>query len=904
MTVLSRPIPSKSFRSWRITTGNFEKRLCVQERTAEGLDKNRRIAHRLLYRETDFLRYRIIFSYNTLDYEMDPVKKHLAMGNASRSSRMVLAVANSLQEIMCDWAAITLLFKDRSLATMSDLLTADSWKRLHACLSENSTFTEASKVETEPKLFIESGVIKDVGCVSSSRSRESEQENGLRYDMQQQQQLLLDAQDMCFIRIMSLWSWLHPLDTFVYLSLLIFALGCGVMRFLSFFLISLGAGFTYPLRPMSREELQEFGERLCQLENYLGWRSPRHVVSSIIALALVKHVMLVLFPQLNLMDALESVLLPSLVSLLLYRGVFQLFCGVNLRVPISFVTGTTFEEPVCPTTPCVMNDENGENRFLMSKDVEKTPATLDPHEKALHDELLPEGPFSKIITRCVKFASVSNGWTTRERRRSGAVVFEKKSNYSGKTAILVVANIPNANAGTLQHLLLDDPDFEDDKGSYAYQYDSLLERRASVKALGINERLVLTRYKTLQWGVAPREVLTWVSCANLFTPSQQEALGIRPDNGKGLLAFSQCGVACLDDVFTLPPSIVSDKHERAVSHIYLIMGLEEADGSLTLHLCHDIDPKGNIPGTFQFYTNKQHVKKTEAMMRLLSEIGPKPNLVHPYVNARDFSPFINRPVSLKNKKISEEAPTREDTRELSSADTVSDPEVERIVKKAVDGLLRREWKLVLDKKGISLWSVILPWCEKKAMKTITFVPGATPSDLESVLTEISLAKRLGRNLESRTEIKKVSDTISIFRTTFTSPISGIDPREMVTREVSRYCPSLAKCAELGIPCSDGATEGSVFMRVGEDATEELPPDPKYKRGRVFMSLVMAEEMVDNKGVKGIRVTRSASGDPGGLLPTAIVDGVLLMQWGEAAKLTECIKEKAAARLKSLSTNVE
>ncbi|PWU88618.1 hypothetical protein C4B63_70g92 [Trypanosoma cruzi] len=899
MTILSRPIPSNSFRSWRITAGNFEKRLCVQERTVEGLSKNKRIAHRLLYRETDFLRYRIIFSYNTLDYEMDPVKRHVAVKKTSRSSRIVLAVANSLQEIMCDWDIITLLFKDRSLATMSDLLAADSWKRLHECLSDASTLTEASKAETEQNLVSESSVIKDVKCISSSHSGESGQENGLSYDMQQQQQLSVDAQDMCFIRIMSLWSWLHPLDTFVYLSLLIFALGCGAMRFFSFFLISLGAGFTYPFRPMSREELQEFEERLCQLESYLGWRSPRHVVSTIISLALVKHVMLVLFPQLNLMDALESVLLPSLVSLLLYRGIFQLFCGVNLRVPVSAAAGTAFEEPVCPTTPCVVNDVNEENGFLMSNDVEGTPATLDAHEKALHDELLPEGPFSEIITRCVKFASVSNGWATREKRRSGAVVFEKKSNYSGKTAVLVVANIPHANAGTLQHLLLDDPDFEDDKGSYAYEYDSLLEKRASVKALGINERLVLTRYKTLQWGIAPREVLTWVSCANLFTPSQQEALGIRSDNGKGLLAFSQSGVACLDDSVTLPPSIASDRHERAVSHIYHIMGLEEADGSLTLHLCHDVDPKGNIPGTFQSYANKQHVKKTEAMMRLISEIGPKPNIVHPYVNARDFIPFINRPVPCKNKKLSGETPTCEHTRELPPADTVPDPEAERIVKSVVEGLLPRQWKLVLDKKGISLWSTVLPWCDKKAMKTVTFVPGATPRDLESVLTDMGIGKRLARGVESRGEIKKVSDSISIFRTTFSSPVSSIDPREMVTREVTRYYPSLAKCTALGIPCSDGAKEGSIFLHVGEDATEELPPNPNYQRGRVFMSLVMAEEMEDKKGVRGIRVTRSASVDPGGSIPKAIADGVLFLQWQEAARLTDCIKEVAAARLKSL-----
>ncbi|RNF25853.1 uncharacterized protein Tco025E_01896 [Trypanosoma conorhini] len=898
MTILSRPTPSRSHRSWKVTVGSLEERLCVQQRTEEGLKKNKRLAHRLFYRGTDLAQFRIIYSSNPLDYAADAARQHAAQKEANTSPRVVLAVADDPQEIMRDWETLAFLWKKRAALNTSDLLTADSWNRLRGCIADVPVPAGAPTVGIGPKADAERGMLRGGSCCfpsSSSPSRASAEEEVSSREPRRQEEAKLDAYDVFLTRFMRLWHWRYPSGTFLYLLLLALASRCGTMQFPVFCIMTLLAGLTYPLGAMTDEELAEGGQMLSRLETLLGWRSPRQVVTALITLVVVEHVVELLFPQWRFLDALERVLLPLLAASLLYSGASHVAASVSPQTPLAAITDHALEAPASLAEQTVVDGESGEKQFVMDGHLDARPPALDACGKALRDELTPEGPFSAIITRCIEFASVSNGWVVRERRRSGVVVLEKQSPYSKKSAVLFIANIPHANVGTLQHVLLDDPEFKDAKNSYAYQYDKLLAQRASVAALGINEILVLTRYKSSHWGVACREVLNWVSCANLFTPAQQEALGLRRDDGNGLLAFAQCGVACADDAVALPPAMASESHERAAAHIYLIMGLEEADGSLTLHVCHDVDPKGRLPDRFHSFANKQHVAKSEAIMALLGRIGPKPNIVRPYVNARDFDPIIRHAPSCDNATPNGDAEACEHAREPALEKTMPDPEVERIARRFVQELLLREWKLHSEKKGTSLWTTTTPWSDRKAMRTISFVPGVTLGDVEAVVKDLSLAAKLDKSIENKVIVEKVSDAVTLYRTTFHAPMWGVAARDVVTREAAAYYPDLAECEALGLPLTSGVSEGSVLLCAGEDATEELPTTPNYCRGRVFLFGVLAEEVEGEPGVRGVRLVRCAAADPGGSIPNIVVDAALVMQLENAARLSACVKQHASAR---------
>ncbi|RNF10625.1 hypothetical protein TraAM80_01441 [Trypanosoma rangeli] len=901
MTILSRPTSSYSYLSWKVLVGSVEDRLCVQQRTDEGVEKNKQFLHRLLYRSTDLVQYRIIYSSDPLDYAADTARQSVARKEVNAPPRMVLAVADDAQAIMREWEIITQLWRKYVLSDMSNGLTVNSWKKLYAHIADSTTPAGTPTVDMELTADGDRELLKGGNyCSLSPFSRVPEEEEAPNREPLKQQEPLLDVYDVYLIRIMHLWCWTYPLGTLLYLFFLVIASRCGVMQFPLFCIITLLVGFTYPLRLMDSGELAGGGRIRCRLEMLLGWRSPRHVVASLIALVMVEHVVALLFPEWNLVEVLGRALLPMLAASLMYNGVFHVVEAVNPQMPFDSVENHTFKTQVILEEETLLDGEKGGKEFVVDGNLERAPPALDARKKALRDELTPEGPFSSIITRCIAFASVSNGWEVREKRPNGAVVLERQSMYSKNAAVLFIANVPHANVGTLQHLLLDDPEFTDAKTSYAYQYDKLLVQRANVAMLGINELLVLTRYKAAQWGVSSREVLNWVSCANLFTPSQQDSLGLRRDDGNELLAFAQCGVACADDVVVaLPPAPTSEVYERAAAHIYLIMGLEEADGSLTLHVCYDVDPKGRIPNRFHAYINKQQVEKAEAIMTLLGKIGPKQNIVRPYVNARDFDPIIRHSPSCGNATSNKETDAWENAGMLTLKTTPPDTEVERIARRFVQELFLREWKLHSEKKGITLWTTRTPWSDRKAMRTISFIPGATLGDVEAVVNDLSLAPKLDRSIESQVVLKKVSEAVMVLRTTFHAPMWGVAAREVVTRATTAYYFGLAECVALGLPPMNGVCEGSVLLCVGEDAAKEFQTTPKYCRGRVFLFGVLAEEVEDEQGVRGVRLVRCAAADPGGSIPNIVVDAALVLQLENAANMVEFIKQQAAARKNSL-----
>ncbi|KEG13634.1 hypothetical protein DQ04_00881020 [Trypanosoma grayi] len=908
MTILLTPVPSNSFRSWKVMGGGLEQELCVQERTAEGLAKNKRLGHRLLYRPTDFTRYRIIHSRNPVDYDPSAVKRDADQKAEESVLRVVLAVADSFEEIMEDWEKVRV-----------------NWGK---CVQNGSSTSEAlpavcgtSLTVEKPKVPYQSNSVEtSADPAAGSCNGNATASDHLELTPTKKQissrspQESLDAYDLCLIRIIGLWQWRCPVETLVYMVVVTLSWWCGVLCWPVLCLVTICAGLPWHGCPLKSDEQAEGARTLQQLEELLGWRSPRGVVSSFATVVLLEYVAAMARPGWRWAHVVECAVPPVLIVSLLHTGLRHLQRWA-----------TAYSQPTATEPPAVKVLANSLRQSGTKEEEEKTEeeiksvvgdiaeaplSPLNARETALRDEISPEGPFSLIVRLPIEFAAESRGWGKRHVRQDGLVIWEKTSEYSKNKAVLITGNVLNANVGSLQELLLDDPNFEDRKTTYAYKYDKLLSGRALVKTLGRNEFIVLTRYSSPAWGAAPREVLSCISTANLLTPAQQEALGLRQASsanahGRELLAFAQCGIHCPQDAVLLPPSLASRQHQRAVAHIYLIMGLEEADGSLTLRLCFDVDPGGHA-SSLQAFANKQHILKAAAIANLIAEIGPKPNKVLPYVNSRDFSPLLYRQPSVVGAMSSVKAATG-DHKEVASPTPIvtttsttaplakgTDPEVARIAKRFVQELLLLGWELQSDKNAISLWTTKTAWTDKKAVKTVTFVPGVALGDVDVVLNDLGLAAKLDKSIKKKTEVKTVTAAVKVFHTTFLSPMWGVAARDMVTRVVMSYYPSPADCATIGLPSVDEAVQRPIFLHVAEDASEEVPKSKEYQRGRVFSFGVLAEEVTEENGVKGVRLTRCAAVDPGGSLPTAIVDAAVTLQIENTLRLVEIIKQHATA----------
>ncbi|KAH9599789.1 hypothetical protein LSM04_006170 [Trypanosoma melophagium] len=883
MTILPKPISSTSFRSWKVIAGGLERQLCVQERTLDGLEKNKRFRHRLMYRVTDLARYRIIYSSNPLDYESEETKGKVGRRkDSNKTGRMVLAVADSLSNIMQEWEKIITVWEERShmngtlddkeISATKTSLTGNIWNELLQCIATADTISpnitnEEKNETTEANLNLHSN-----GIQNKTENLESQLERTLQTQ---------DVYDMFFIRIIGLWYGYRPIEAFVYLLMLTIGWFSGLLHWPLLCILTLCVGFQWRHEEMDSNENKQCMQTLCNLEKLLGWRNPQRVVLTLIMVVLLEYVINLCLHRCILRDIMEWIVPPVLSLSLLYTGIHRFPNKLTSFSDIDTVDIPLSKENVVSPLQSILKPPMKTMERIDETNSKPVLPPLNEREKALRDEIAPEGPFSNIVRRTIGFASESNGWIKREKRSDGLVIWEKLSNYSNKTAVLITANIPSANVGSLQELFLDDPEFEDKKTTYAYKYDALLSKRALVKQLGRNEFIVLTRYKSPGWGTAPREVLSCISCANLFTPSQQEELGIRSfnseeENGKELMAFAQCGIDCPEDAIPLPPSLASREHQRAAAYIYLIMGLEEADGSLTLRLCFDVDPKGNIPGSLQYHANKQQIAKAEKIAKLLRGMGPKPNMLRTYVNSRDFFPLLER---LPSAESSTPASKKEisNVESQSLTDSTTNPEVIRISKRFVEELLLRDWKLHSTKNGVSLWKTTTPWTDKKAVKTVTFIPYVTVKDLDAVLNNLSLATTLDKTVKEKRVVKTISREIQIFQTKFRSPMWGIAARDMVTRTVMSYYPSADECVAIGLTNDIRASQGSVFLHVAEDAAEELPISAGYTRGNVFLYGVLVEETVDEDGVEGVRLTRCAAADPGGSIPIAIVDAAAVLQ---------------------------
>lgn len=149
MPVLAQPLPSSSYRAWEVIGGDVFHHLLVQERTKGGLDSNRTLYHRLMYRKHDHYAYRIIYSSDPIDFSGatahgTPASSTLSASGKQKKSakraktlRLVLAVAQSRDEIFLDWERVKEFRAAASLTQASSML--ECWTDFQQAARRNGT---------------------------------------------------------------------------------------------------------------------------------------------------------------------------------------------------------------------------------------------------------------------------------------------------------------------------------------------------------------------------------------------------------------------------------------------------------------------------------------------------------------------------------------------------------------------------------------------------------------------------------------------------------------------------------------------------------------------------------------------------------------------------------------------
>ncbi|CAJ1032959.1 hypothetical protein, conserved [Leishmania lindenbergi] len=279
------------------------------------------------------------------------------------------------------------------------------------------------------------------------------------------------------------------------------------------------------------------------------------------------------------------------------------------------------------------------------------PAAIKPHEdltdadrREMAELGIGEGAFNRILTSCIKF-TFSSGWSVRKRDAEYDILWETKlSENCNKQAMRFTAHVPNCNTGSLEAILVDDKNFDDDPSvSCMYKYDRLLLQNHVQKRIAGNITVQRMNYRSPVPLVSPRQMVTYTTLGALLTPAQQKELGIRPtglnngaadaDRTDSLMAFIQCGVDYTGDEVEL-------KKGSELGHVYnySVLGLEEPDGSMTVIMTMDMDPAGRLPAKVVDMASDEQHKKMQLIVELLKEKGKQPHLCRVYENTRDF-PF-------------------------------------------------------------------------------------------------------------------------------------------------------------------------------------------------------------------------------------------------------------------------
>ena len=188
MTILSKPVPTKSHNAWEVIGGVHN--MLVQRRTEHGLQSNQTFYHKVLYKSTDHYPFRIIYSDDPEDYgdfelpapPVSPARKKL-FGRKSKPLRLVVALAQSREEVLLDWDTIK---KARSVLGQREISPAEDWTTMFRAIE----IVVRSEEETAETVYcsnarlteIPDDVLKTPNSPSDDNSTDDEAADRPRFD--------------------------------------------------------------------------------------------------------------------------------------------------------------------------------------------------------------------------------------------------------------------------------------------------------------------------------------------------------------------------------------------------------------------------------------------------------------------------------------------------------------------------------------------------------------------------------------------------------------------------------------------------------------------------------------------------------------------------------------------------
>nr|CCC95315.1 unnamed protein product [Trypanosoma congolense IL3000] len=879
MTILPVPTLSKSFRSWEVIAGNLQLGICLQQRTDEGMQKNKGIAHRLFYSEADLKKYRIIRSSNPVDYRLTTgaSEDKGADAKCNGKPRYVLASSDTFEEISADWNRVRA--KGPSAYGLKKILGDSQTSRNSSLGNQVSEFSDFERfpscfgaaleksANSEWKDTLEISQLSDWSVGSRSSSPSPLQKSSV------------DAYEKCLIRIMGLWGWSYPIDTAAYVIVLSFGWWYDVLRWPAFFMITLITGFIRCGQAMSSNEEDEGKTRLGYVHSLFNEKRTRTITIVLLIAVTLQLLVELLLPQLTIVSVLERLLPPLVVVSLLHCALVRFFSHLSASVRAAW-------SPIRSRANSMNSIRSKEKSGYGSRDHSVAKKSVEASPSGGSNRITPSS--SPVVRYPITSSSRLCGWEEREEPKEGFVVWEKRDACS-KTNMLVEVNLPSGNVKLLQSVLAAVMRHEKHMNC-ATNWCKVESSQNIVSNPKGNEFTLSTTYKFSRSRCPKRKELSPspshgvptaasqdLTPARYHTRTSQEAVSLHATN-KSLSAS--------ESLTTLPDPLELTSFEELVLLVYDITGLEQEDGSLRLRVCYTIKSALQLSEYTRCTLSKQLVSKAEAVAEILRDKNIDSFKAQPNQNVGMYMANVkHHPFSRSSSDI-DGGPVAE----LKSDEICSD--VIRISSYVVKELfLRDDWKFQAQKKGVSLWTACTQWTDKKAVKLSVHIPGVTLGDVDAVINDPKLVSRMDAMVASKTFVREASPQVHVYHTKFNSPFWGIAARDVVTRTVTSYYPTEAQRSAMGLN-----SKASIFLHVSEDASNEVPPQQDFQRGRVFAFGVMAETTVGEGGEEGVRLTRCVAADPGGSLPSYIVNALTVLQLDSILTVTHYIKKHAKSRV--------
>lgn len=624
---------------------------------------------------------------------------------------------------------------------------------------------------------------------------------------------------------------------------------------------------------MSGDEIRALVESIHQWQGRLGIDSPRAIQSKMASILLVNYSMSVFIPGgLTLRVIFEETIGPIMVVSLLLGALYVTLLrkrkpaqAHSQRQTVESQEALAAAAAEAATRSLGVSDQR-HHGLSSARDASPLPLNPETNDAPRAVATRQQPLYSELVTIPLKLHH-SGDW--KFKSRTDGVLFEEMSSpYCNKKACRFSMTVSNATCAAMEKMLCDDLDCNN-KNSYAYKFDTLLSGKRMIRRLSDKEVILQSLYKSPFFGIAPRDMVAHLNVGVFITSRKdQEMLGVVPMSYKDSPS-ERTGVvfvqSCIDHG---KPSETPETKGfcRGAVHVYLAMGQEEEDGSLTLTLTMSVDPQGSIPASIVEATNAEQVKKLQIMRSILHQIGPI---------KKDFPP-PSPPAEENNSAREDVREPSEPQQELSLEATISGPdEVDDSVRRWVDLFHNKHWALQQNKDGVAYYLTQSPWCQKKAVRVQTFVPGVKAHALDQVLSNPDNANKYDRLLKSKKKLRDLSIRSCLIQTYYASPFFGVKARDFVVRSTPRTYLHHEQLVELGLlaipSVTPGATRGNVFLNCSIDAGTEEPEDPAYARGAVHCHGMMALEEVVDGSVVGVQIIQCTSVDPCGSIPNNLVN---------------------------------